>query len=713
MAEIICPQCKAANKGTARYCSECGASLLGSTPLPTEVRTNEPSLRTGLLLQERYRIVKELGRGGFGAVYRAWDTRLNKAVAVKENMETSPEAQRQFAREALVLASLSHPNLPRVTDHFSLPDQGQYLVMDFVEGKDLETQVRTQGVVPVGQALTWIIQVADALDYLHSQEPPVFHRDIKPANVRITPKGKAMLVDFGLVKVSAPQLKTTMGARAISPGYAPPEQYGQGRTDARTDIYALAATLYRLVTGNEPLESVLRITGDALLPAAKVNAEVPAQVSQAIERGMALEPDKRFPSADAFRSALQRGLESVRAIPFSDAKPTVEPAHTFQAQPFVESPIRPISKPPEKGEIPRTQVVSSEQLAQEQPGSVAIGTPLRSQITEGFPAPSSPMQGIGAGMPQTARMAENIQEMAISAGQQPASKFPRWLLFSGIGGIALVLLIVAVVAALTLSDGGTSNKTATAEIVNTMVARVQATHTKMARDAISKQASATAKAQVSNLQYATAESQASQTAMAASTVMVKAEKTSTSQARSEATEQGLASILAPLGINATPKLKYGPVSGSLVHDPSDNLIEVDGPDYEIKNFLVEVELFNPFSITRGEWDYGIGFRDIGKNEDYRIILLSDKTWRFERGLDSISYGNAPGLKVGEHDSNLIQLVAIDTQGWLFVNGTQVGKLNLSALLNAGTIWVGTGFYTDDEKADESTRYSDFTIWELP
>jgi serine/threonine protein kinase len=716
MAEIICPQCKAVNKDTARYCSECGASLLGSTPLPPDSRASRSSLKTGLLLQDRYRIVKELGRGGFGAVYRAWDTRLNKAVAVKENMETSPEAQRQFAREALILANLYHPNLPRVTDHFSLPEQGQYLVMDYVEGEDLETQVRTQGVVPVEQALTWIIQVADALDYLHGQEPPVFHRDVKPANVRITPKGKAMLVDFGLVKVSSPQLKTTMGARAISPGYAPPEQYGQGRTDARTDIYALAATLYRLVTGNEPLESVLRITGDALIPAGRVNPDVPPQISQVIERGMALDPEKRYQSAEIFRSDLQRGLEAVRTTPYGPVKPVIEPTHTYQAQPFVEAPVRPVSRSPEKGKANRTQVVTPEYPTQDMQGAVAPGIPLRTQIVEEFPTPSGP----GFGMPSTARIAE------IPTGQPPARGIPRWLLFIGIGGIGFVLLIVGIVATISLSSGGTSDKTATAEIEDTLVARVQGTSTKMAQDIMSRQvtatakvqdavyeqASATAKAQEANKQPATAEAQASQTAVAASTAMVKTQKTSTSQAKSQATTQALTSILAPLGINASPKLKYGPVSDRLLHD-TDDKIEVDGPDTEIKNFLAEVELFAPYSITRGEWDYGFGFRDIGKNEDYRIVLLSDKTWRFERGLNQISEGNAPGLKVGENESNFIQLVVIDAQGWLFVNETQVARLNLSALLNPGTIWVGTGFFTGDEKAGESTRYSDFAIWELP
>ena len=287
--------------------------------------------------------------------------------------------------------------------------------------------------------------------------------------------------------------------------------------------------------------------------------------------------------------------------------------------------------------------------------------------------------------------------------------FPRWMLFAGIGGIALVLLIVAVVVALSMSGGEAANKTATAEILDTMVARVEATHTRMAQEARNRQATTTAQVK----QGATAQYQASRTAAAASTAMVKAEKTSTSQARSQATEQVLNSILSPLGINTTPKLAYGPVSGRLLHNPADGYIEGDCPDNEITNFLAQVTLFTPFSTSQGTWDYGFGFRDVGKNEDYRIILMSDKTWSFEKGVDLISSGNVSGMRVGENESNLIQLVAMDSQGWLFVNGYQVTGLNLSSLINEGTIWVGTGFYTDNEKAGEGTKYSDFTIWELP
>src|SRR5258708_5221337 len=159
------------------------------------------TLKIGQVLDRRYRIDGLLGQGGFGAVYKAWDLSLERACAVKENLDTSEVARRQFTREATVLASLSHPNSPRVTDHFFIPGYGQYLVMDFVEGQDLGQLVRAEGPIAAQRAINIIRQVGDALEYLHSRKPPVLHRDIKPGNIKMTPEGKAVLVDFGLVKM--------------------------------------------------------------------------------------------------------------------------------------------------------------------------------------------------------------------------------------------------------------------------------------------------------------------------------------------------------------------------------------------------------------------------------------------------------------------------------------------------------------------------------
>jgi serine/threonine protein kinase len=308
--------------------------MLSGVSQVVETRQEElPVLPPGTLLRERYRIENELGRGGFGAVYRAWDMNLNKACAVKENLETSSDSQRQFAREATVLANLSHPNLPRVTDHFVIPGQGQYLVMDFVEGEDLASLLQKQRIIPVEQALGWILQVADALNYLHTRVPPVVHRDIKPANIRLTPEGKAMLVDFGLVKMYDPHRKTTLGARAVTPGFAPPEQYGQGSTDTRSDIYSLGATLYTLMTGQDPTESVLRIGQDTMPPAQQVNPAIPPALGQVVSRAMALSPSQRYQSATSFSADLRAASSKLTSQSFPAGQGEVKSTVSTSAPP--------------------------------------------------------------------------------------------------------------------------------------------------------------------------------------------------------------------------------------------------------------------------------------------------------------------------------------------------------------------------------------------
>ncbi|MBN2549003.1 MAG: protein kinase [Anaerolineales bacterium] len=261
----------------------------------------------GQALNNRYRIDKLLGQGGFGAVYLAWDNNFQLPCAIKENRETSPEAQRQFLREAQILHNLRHPNLPLVKDYFILPGQGQYLVMDYIEGEDLQSLLeKSGGPLPEAQVLPWIEQVCQALSYIHSQTPPVIHRDIKPANIKITPQGKAVLVDFGIAKLYDPQALTTGGARAVTPGYSPPEQYSQGLTDPRSDLYSLAATLYTLLTGVRPPESVLLVgkNGPQRQPARSLNPAVSPAVAEAIERGLQADRNLRFASVEQFQAAL-------------------------------------------------------------------------------------------------------------------------------------------------------------------------------------------------------------------------------------------------------------------------------------------------------------------------------------------------------------------------------------------------------------------------
>lgn len=295
------------------------------------------------LLQNRYRILAELGRGGMGAVYHAHDENLSVDVAIKENLVILPESERQFKREASLLASLRHTNLPRVIDHFVIPGQGQYLVMDFIPGDDARHILETRGPLPEAEVVAWGQQILSALAYLHQRPQPVVHRDIKPGNIKITPDGRAVLVDFGLAKQHDTTQQTTTGAKSLTPGFAPPEQYGVGRTEPRTDIYALGATLYNLLTGDMPADSLERAMGTATLkPLSDFNPAISERTAHAIKRALAVRPDERFATAAEFSAALPTREETVRPTAPTLPPPTVSATPTVRP---VAAPATPPARP--------------------------------------------------------------------------------------------------------------------------------------------------------------------------------------------------------------------------------------------------------------------------------------------------------------------------------------------------------------------------------
>lgn len=263
------------------------------------------TLERGSLLNNRYHIVEILGQGGMGSIYRAVDENLGLDVAVKENLFTTEEYARQFRREAVILANLRHSNLPRVTDHFVIDGQGQYLVMDYIEGEDLRERIDREGVLNDMDAVIIGAAICEALTYLHTRQPQVVHRDIKPGNVKISPSGHITLVDFGLVKVVYGGQATTTGARAMTPGYSPPEQYGTGRTDPRTDVYSLGATLYVALTGVMPEDALARAMEQTdLTPIRKHNPKVSKKLAGVVEKALEIKPEDRYQTAEEFKQAL-------------------------------------------------------------------------------------------------------------------------------------------------------------------------------------------------------------------------------------------------------------------------------------------------------------------------------------------------------------------------------------------------------------------------
>ena len=296
-------------------------------------------LAEGLVLQNRYRVIKQLGQGGMGAVYEAIDERLDTTVALKETLFSDERLRRQFEREARLLARMHHPALPRVSDHFGEGD-GQFLVMQYIAGDDLaQMMAHKRGPFPPDQVLTWGDQLLDALDYLHTQDPQIIHRDIKPQNLKLTARGQIILLDFGLAKGQAGEISrapTTASIFGYTPNYAPLEQIQGLGTDPRSDIYALAATLYHLMTGVKPPDALSRAAAlvnsqdDPLRPANVINSSVGPDVARVLARAMSQNRDQRFSSAAEMRAALKGSAEVATLTSKAEAATVLfnEPART-------------------------------------------------------------------------------------------------------------------------------------------------------------------------------------------------------------------------------------------------------------------------------------------------------------------------------------------------------------------------------------------------
>ncbi|NJP04657.1 MAG: serine/threonine protein kinase, partial [Chloroflexaceae bacterium] len=265
----------------------------------------------GTLIANRYEIVRHIAGGGMGSVYEARDNRLKHTVALKQLVLTDPNARKAFEREATILAPLRHPGLPNVSDYFDDPF-GLFLVMEYIPGDDLGHLLNQRNQpFALAQVLQWADQLFDALIYLHQRG--IVHRDIKPQNLKLTAEGTIILLDFGISKQTAGS-----SMMAATPGFAPMEQMQGSGTDARSDLYALSATLYCLLSGRGLEGSITRLSAmalqqaDPLPPLHSVNPLVPPAVSTVIMQGLAVHAHHRPASAAAMRRMLQQAAQTSR-----------------------------------------------------------------------------------------------------------------------------------------------------------------------------------------------------------------------------------------------------------------------------------------------------------------------------------------------------------------------------------------------------------------
>ncbi len=293
-----------------------------------------PPLKAGETLRQRYQIIHPIGQGGMGSIYQAHDLRLEGRLCALKEVQLDPnqsprlhqQAREQFYREASVLARLDHPNLPKVSDYFSEGDR-DYLVMDFVPGRDLREIVnearQNNRFLSEAEVLGWAAQLMAALEYLHQQEPPIVHRDLKPSNLKLTPSGLLKLVDFGLVKLLAPDERTVTIVQGLGTvHYTPLEQYGgdTGNADARADLYAFGATLYHLLTNEPPVEAKQRFLQPASLKSPRsLNPAISLRTEKAILWAMALHPNERPPDIATLREALRSDTGALNTLPEAES----------------------------------------------------------------------------------------------------------------------------------------------------------------------------------------------------------------------------------------------------------------------------------------------------------------------------------------------------------------------------------------------------------
>ena len=330
----VCGNCGTINTPKAEFCANCGYALAGGPVYPTvqssvsniatvvgstASRRVTGALRSGNLLAGRYRVVEMVGKGGFGAVYKARDERFpsKPVVALKEmsDSQLSPsekaKALQDFRHEADLLVQLKHPNLPHVSDVFEEGEKA-YLVMEFIEGKTL-SKIQEEQNTPLDERVVmgWALQLCAVLYYLHTRPQPIIFRDMKPTNVMVTADGEIKLIDFGIARVfkaAAKKDTTLLGSQ----GYAPLEQYGRGQSDARSDIYALGATLYDVLTKELPADAPSRhINPGLFVPPRQLNPAISPAVEAILLKALAQDPQDRYQTAaDMYRAVAATGLVS-------------------------------------------------------------------------------------------------------------------------------------------------------------------------------------------------------------------------------------------------------------------------------------------------------------------------------------------------------------------------------------------------------------------
>jgi serine/threonine protein kinase len=378
--------------------------------------------------------MRELGHGGMGAVYEANDNVFDTTCAVKEIMldlskSSNPKQQemllRAFEREAKILSKIKHEVVPHVRDYFT-EDNRQYLVMELIEGKDLgELLEERQSPFPLEDVLRWIDQLLDGLDYLHTQNPPIFHRDLKPQNLKLTPRGKIKLLDFGIAKGGAETPNsTTINNQtfvAATLNYSPIEQIFrvldpvfrevltqrfesriqavmQQNADSRSDLYALGATAYHLLTGFLPIDALKRTIEvwsgkkDPLDHPTTLNSHIPPEISTVLLKSMELDYNRRYTSALEMQQAFAQATANVKAREANQMQNTLEMSKSWGAPQETRLPTDQTYQDAATQQIPADKLPTNSQhpVSEETIQAGSVGYPQNFGQPPGNTPPGSP-----------------------------------------------------------------------------------------------------------------------------------------------------------------------------------------------------------------------------------------------------------------------------------------------------------------------------------
>jgi serine/threonine protein kinase len=608
---------------------------------------------------DRYRIIERLGMGGMAVVYKAFDTRLERDVALKLiRVDEIPASQherlmKRFEREAKAMAKFSHPNIVPVHD-FGEVDGSPYLVMEYIPGGTLKD--KTGKPVPVETALSWIAPIADALAYAH--EFGVIHRDVKPSNILFDQKGRPILTDFGIAKVleTGETNLTGTGLGVGTPEYMAPEQW-RGKASEATDQYSLGIVLYELLTGQKPYKAdtpaalvILQATEPMPQPSKLVKG-IPDEVEKVLYKALARDPQDRYEDMEALRKALESLFSGYTELPGE--------ANNEELVDVVDEILE--EKTPKNSSLSASEIEHIELKA----NPIESHNELKGEEETFDVLDSSPSNEM--------KIHNNVQEDmnkgqdGYSMGTHPkespkisSDKFFRKSVPVVIGVVVGICMLIAISVVIVVSiQQNKARQTSAAENNVTETAQVQST--------------------------ATAEAQVTATASSAFSVITDYKNKA--------------------------NLVYELSTYSLEHKDDDQ-VRTKRTDIECKNFLIDITFENPYDLSVGDWDYGFMFRHTGSNDQFRFYITSYGVWSIENWEDGYisSVSGEVEINVNNDEKNHIEFLAEDDIGYIFINNRFITQVDLSERNFSGDILIGTGFFNNHEVDGYSTVFTDLTIY---